>query len=356
MMKKKKIIGILLGLALIAVFVFQLLSNKKTAEEKVYHFDKEEPIGVEIQKIVKDTLDNELFYTGIFEANRETKISAEVQGRVNHLLVDLGNVVKKGDILIKLDNSLLQLQLQSINIQIEGLESDVARYTILSQSDAIQAVQLEKAILGLKSAKVQKQTLIEQINKSIIRAPFNGIIASKFTEVGAFAAPGIPLLQIIDIDLLKFTINISEKELSQFKLNNSYAISIDAFPDKILDGKVDMIGSKANMASSFPVQFVVKNLEEQFIKAGMFGKVSNNSIELNKPDAKVFSIPSSAIIGNADQAQVYLVKNGKATLKNIQISNKVQNKSIVSEGLNDGDTLIVNGLINLFEGANVAFK
>ena len=67
-------------------------------------------------------------------------------------------MVSKGQPLIQLDNSLLKLQLQTIEVQIEGLEADVNRYTILAKADAIQGVQLEKAELGLKSAKVQKAT------------------------------------------------------------------------------------------------------------------------------------------------------------------------------------------------------
>ena len=121
-------------------------------------------------------------------------------------------MVNKGQTLIQLDNSLLKLQLQTIEVQIEGLEADVNRYTILAKADAIQGVQLEKAELGLKSAKVQKATLLEQISKTTIRAPFSGVVTAKLSEEGAFAAPGVPLLQITDITTLKFTVNVPEKD------------------------------------------------------------------------------------------------------------------------------------------------
>ena len=93
-----------------------------------------------------------------------------------------------------MDNSLLKLQLQTVEVQIEGLQDDVNRYTILTEADAVQGVQLEKAKLGLKSAKVQKATLQEQINKTTIKAPFSGVVTAKLSEIGAFAAPGVPLL------------------------------------------------------------------------------------------------------------------------------------------------------------------
>jgi len=264
-------------------------------------------------------------------------------------LVDVGSVVNKGKALIHLDNSLLKLQLQTIGVQIEGLETDVKRYTILANADAIQGVQLEKAELGLKSAKVQRATLLEQINKATIKAPFDGIVTAKLSEEGAFAAPGIPLLQITDITRLKFTVNIPENDLRQFKLNQTYLITTDAYSEISLIGKASMIGSKANMGSSFPIQFVVNNTSDLKIKSGMFGKVHLKS----KTQEKVIIIPASAIVGTANQQQVYLIKNGKSVLQNVIILKKIQNKAIVSSGLKDGDVIVTNGFINLFDGANV---
>ncbi|MBK9801246.1 MAG: hypothetical protein IPP56_16500 [Bacteroidetes bacterium] len=66
----------------------------------------------------------------------------------------------------------------------------------MAKADAIQGVQLEKSVLGLKSAKVQKATLIEQINKPLSKHLYNGVVTAKLSEEGAFAAPGVPLLQI----------------------------------------------------------------------------------------------------------------------------------------------------------------
>ncbi len=349
---KKTIIYIGVALALIALVVFQLRSNKETTVKRVYHYDKEQAINVQTITLKFESVNNDISYTGTFESNKETKVSAEIQGKINSVLVDLGSVVKKGQSLIQLDNSLLKLQLQTAEIQIEGLENDVKRYTVLAKADAIQGVQLEKTILGLKSAKVQKATLIEQINKTNIVAPFSGIVTAKLTEEGAFAAPGIPLLQITDISQLKFTINVPEQELSQFETNQQYAITADAYPQTVLSGKVTMTGSKANMGNSFPVQFLVNNTTDLKIKSGMFGEVQMK----NDGVGQHIIIPASSIIGTNIQPQVYIVKNGNAKLQDITISSRFQNKVLVSNGLTEGDVIITNGFINLFDEANVTFK
>jgi membrane fusion protein (multidrug efflux system) len=348
----KKIIYIVVALALIAIVIIRLKSNKETTVNRVYQYDKEQAINVRAITLKLESVKNDISYAGTFEPNKETKISADIQGKINSVLVDVGSIVRKGQALVQLDNSLLKLQVQSADIQVEGLDADVKRYTILANADAIQDIQREKADLGLKSAKVQRATLLEQINKTSIVAPFSGIVTAKLTEEGAFAAPGISLLQITDISILKFTVNVPEDELSQFKTNQIYSLAADVYPETLLSGKVIMTGSKANMGNSFPVQFSVNNTADLKIKSGMFGKVQLK----NDSEGEHIIIPASSIIGTNIQPQVYTVKNGKAILQNVTISTRFQNKVLVSSGLTAGDVIITNGFINLFDGANVSIS
>jgi RND family efflux transporter MFP subunit len=354
---KKTIIYIVVAVALIAITVFQLKKNKETTVNRVYQYDKAQAINVQAITLKFESAKNNISYSGTFEPNKETRISADIQGKINAVLVDVGSAVTKGQALVQLDNSLLKLQLQTVEIQIEGLEADVKRYTVLADADAIQGVQLEKTVLALKSAHVQKATITEQISKTTITAPFSGIVTAKLTEEGAFAAPGIPLLQITDISILKFTVNVPEQELRQFEANQQYALSADAYPEIVLSGNVTMTGSKANMGNSFPVQFSVNNTAGLKIKSGMFGKVllMANGMK-NDSEQKSIIIPASAIVGTNIQPQVYLIKNGKAILQNINTSNRFQNKVEVSGGLTEGDVIITNGFINLFDGANVSIS
>ena len=385
-MNWKKIIGIVAGFAIVALVVLKLKNNKEVTQSKVYQYEKEKAIHVQADTLQNEYVNAEFSYSGTFEPNKETKISAELQGKINIIFVDAGAYVHKGQKLIQLDNTLLRhqlylidvqiqnaktesnVQLQANQIQLNAVQLDVERYKVLAQADAIQGVQLEKAEqqletaknqriallqqANLKSAEAQRKSIVEQINKTVIYSPFNGVVTAKLAEIGSFAAPSIPILQITDIQNLKFTVNIPETELRQFQLNNSYSISSDAYPEISLIGKATMIGSKANMGSSFPVQFSVNNTSDLKIKSGMFGKLNMR----NANQEKSIIIPTSAIVGSANQPQVYLVKNGKSSLQNITILKKIQNKAVVSSGLNDSDVIVTNGFINLFDGANIIVK
>lgn len=350
--KLKKVLFILIPLVISTLVILKLKINKEISKDKIYQYDPETAISVQVDTIKLKNIADDNSFIGTFEPDKETKISAEVQGKISKMLVDIGSYVSKGQALIRLDHSLLNLQLQTVEVQIEGLEDDVKRYTALTQANAVQGIQLEKADLGLRAAKMQRATLLEQINKTTIRAPFNGIVTAKLNEEGGFAAPGIPLLQITDITNLKFTINVPEHSLNTFQLNQRYSITAESYPDLKLSGKVIMIGSKADMGNSFPIHFQVSNTDNLDIKSGMFGKISSKGMEA----VKGIVIPSASIVEEEGLKKVYLAKKDKAVLQNITVEKIIGNHALISEGLEEGDLVITSGFINLSENKNILIK
>lgn len=345
----KYILNILILLALIALIVIKLKGNKEIVEERVFHFDKEHPINVHTKIVGAESSGEDYLITGNFMPNKDAKINAEMQGKITSLKVDVGSRVKKGQLLMKLDDSLLKLQLSALDVKIEGLQVDIDRFRILTEADAIQGIKLEKAELGLKTARANRETILEKIKKAAVYAPFSGIVTMKMTEVGSFAAPGMPLLQLTDINRLKFTVNVPENDVARFKLGKTHSIKVDAFPSLNLKGKTTMIGSKGNRGNSYPVQFEVQNTPDKKIKSGMFGKL----VLQDTGSGESIVIPASAVVGSNVKPQVYLVSGGKAILHDIVIAKRIGNKAVVDSGLKSGDKIATSGFINLFDGANV---
>jgi hypothetical protein len=110
-----------------------------------------------------------------------------------------------------------------------------------------------------------------------------------------------------------------------------------------------MVGSRGNAGNSFPVEIIISNTAKQEIKAGMFGELKMKT----EAGQTGILISAGAILGSDLSPQVYLVKDGKAVLQNIQIGKRLQDQVLVSSGLREGDVLIIGGQINVFEGANV---
>lgn len=348
----KYIINILILLALVALIVLKLKGNKEIVDDRVFHFNREQPIHVLTSTLSLQSASEADQITGNFMPNRNTQVNSEMQGKIVSIRFEEGDRIRKGQVLIQLDKSMLELQLQALDVKVEGLNTDIQRFRTLVEADAIQAVKLEKAELGLKATNAQRQTILEQIKKTTVYAPFSGVVIKKMAEIGSFAAPGRPLLLMSDIDRLKFTVTVPESELGQFKLKNTYPITVDAYPDLKITGKAIMIASQGNGSNTYPVQFEVKNTKDQKIKAGMFGKLVMHETTGDKS----IIIPASAIAGSNKAPKVYLVKDGKAVLHAIVISRRFGDKAVVASGLAEGDQIVTSGFINLYDGANIATK
>lgn len=349
---KRWIIITLAGALLAAATVYQLRRNKEAAADRVFQLDTERPVGVTTTVVgLVDTLPG-VVHTGVFTANRVSKLSADYQGKINEVMCDVGSMVQKGQSLIQLDNELLLLQLKNAEIQIEGLEADVERYRVLAVADAIQGIQLEKTELALRTAKVQEQIVAEQIRKTTIKAPFSGVVTARYADAGAFAGPGTPLLQLTDLSVLRFVVNVAEDQLDHFKPGAPYRVSVDAFPEVLLQGEVRMIGSVADQGKRFPVEILVRNTPDLKLRDGMYGKVTS----VPTGNTKGLLISSSSIVGTSLDPMVYVVRSGKAKLQPVRIAARSDDGLLISEGLSEGDTIVSGGFINLFDGASIIVK
>ena len=349
---KRRWVIIALSVAVVALVFVRLAHNKRTAESLVYQYNSEQPVSVAVDTMRLEPLGEARSYVGLFEPDRESKVSAEVQGKIAEVLVNVGSHVSQGQPLVQLDHALLRLQLQGVEVQISGLQSDVDRYTVLAKADAVQGVQLEKAELGLRAAQVQRATLQEQIAKTTIRAPFAGIITAKFNEAGAFAAPGVPLVQLTDIATLRFTVSVPEADITGFKEGQIWRVTAAALPGIPLEGTVVLVGAKADPANNYPVQLRVKNTAGGHIRAGMFGRVYLHEGERKNG----VLLATSAVMMEEGRAEVYVVKDGKAARHAVSTGTHVGDRLEITHGLAPGDVVVTAGFIDLRDGANVVVQ
>jgi RND family efflux transporter MFP subunit len=343
----KRVIGILVLLGIFAIIIIQLKTNKTVSESRVYNYDKEVPIIVHAQKVERQTVATKKSFTGTFESFNEVKVNADIQGNIVKMFVKEGDHLKKGQPLLKIDDQMLRLKLKAVNAQIKGLEKDVERYKKLTEKDAIPAVKLEKTLIGLETAQAEQAVLKEQISKTTVKAPFNGVVTQQFCEVGSFALPAKPLFEISNLKQLKFRIYVTENDVELFK-EQQYSVISDISPNDTLNGKLLYTSSKGNMGNSFTVEFTIEPKDSKNLKSKMFG-----SVIVNNKNSNDILIPSKCIIGSDINPKVYLIKNEKAVITPINISGRDGDFISVKSGIKDGDILITGGFINLFENANV---
>ena len=271
MNKKSKFTTFIALILVVLIVVVKIKTNKQQVQRDIYVAPPPSTQSTTQDSALSPSADD-FRINGVFQPWQEAKISAEIQAKIVRINVDVGSSVRAGQVLVQQDNSLLKLQLQGVQTQIDALEKDAERLRILHESQAIPGHQLDQLTLKLKSAQNQKAVLEEQIHKTTIRAPFAGIISHKMAEIGAFAAPGMPLVQIIDISQLRLQASGSEAHLSKFKLGDSHKITVDAYPESEFSGELIVISPRATPANQFPMQWKFQNRDAQ-LKAGMFAQV-----------------------------------------------------------------------------------
>lgn len=347
-MNKRVIIISIGAIALIGLTVMKLKSNKAEVENKIYIHDMEAAILVEATQPTQHTFESSFSFLGTFEPFRQNTIGSDANGKVIKLNVEEGDKVSQGQVLAKVDDEMLQLQLQNVEVSIEGQKNDDSRYSTLVKENAIAEVQVEKTKLGLKSAEIQKKQIQKQLKSTNITAPFSGVVTKKMVDLGSVIGAGSPIVEITDISNLKLTVNVPERDILKFKLNQTVKVSADIYGKKEFTGKVTNVSVQADKSHNFKVQITVKNANQELM-AGMYGSVTLE----NSKSVTALSIPRKALVGSSKNPQVYVIKNGKSILTSFNAGTSDGEFIEVIDGISENDQIIIKGQVNLQNNSNV---
>lgn len=350
-MNKRLIIIALVAVVLVGLTVMKLLSNKEAVEKKIYIHDMEAAILVKDVTPSTHTFASAFSFLGTFEPFRQNTIGSDAQGKIIRLNVEEGDKVSQGQVLAKIDDEMLQLQLDNAEVSLEGQKNDDIRYTNLAKDNAVAGVQVEKTKLGLRSAEIQKKQIQKQLRSTNITAPFSGVITKKMVDLGSVIGAGSPLFEITDISSLKLTVSVPERDIMKFKLGQSVDIKVDIYGDRSFTGKVSNISVQADKSHNFKVQITVQNTQRELM-AGMYGSASLT----NTKSITALSIPRKALIGSSKNPQVYVIRNGKAILTSFNAGTSDGEYIEVISGLSKTDRIVVKGQVNLQNNSNVKTK
>lgn len=347
-MNKRIIIIGISAVVLVGLTVMKLMSNKQAVEKKIYIHDMEAAVLVEATLPSMHTFESSFSFLGTFEPVRQNTIGSDANGKIIKLNVEEGDKVSQGQIIAKVDDEMLQLQLQNAEVSIEGQKNDDNRYSNLAKDNAVPGVQVEKTKLGLRSAEIQKRQIQKQLKSTNITAPFSGVITKKMVDLGSVIGAGSPLVEITDISSLKLTVSVPERDILKFKLNQAVSVSADIYGKRMFDGKVTNVSVQADKSHNFKVQITVKNAQQELM-AGMYGSVSLN----NSKSITALSVPRKALVGSSKNPQVYVIRNGKSILTSFNAGTSDGDFIEVIDGLSKSDQIITKGQVNLQNNSNV---
>jgi RND family efflux transporter MFP subunit len=348
-MKKLKLAGI--GILLTGVVIFILFNNRAKIQAKTSD-DKIDSYPVITSVVQKSNVESSLNLVGTITANNDVAVVSEAAGKVKAVYAKTGDYKPAGSVLFQLDDELLEAALKTAEVNYEKTKKDYERFKALHEDRSVTDTQLEGARLAYMSAEAQYITARRQYNDTRIKAPISGVVTARLVDMGNFVGDKAVVANIVDISKLKVKLNVAEKDAFKLKTGDTVEITTDVYPDVTFKGKIESISAKGDESHTYPVEIVLPNNSKNPLKAGMFGRVTFDSIK--KSESLV--IPREALIGSVKDAKVFTVENGTAKLRKVTIGNAYEKNLEVLGGLNGGERIVVNGQNNLKDNDKVFIK
>lgn len=281
--------------------------------------------------------------TGVLTGNRESMIAARTGGQVISLLVEVGDHVKAGEPILKIDDELYGLEAERAKITFDKTKMDLDRTEKLHKQNSASDSELEGVRLMAKGAEVAYKMAEKTYHDATVKAPFSGVVAAKFTEVGQMISPGTPVVQLIDQANLKLTVQVPEESIRFIEVGAVAPVMIDALGITV-EAKVMSIGSKASGSSrTFPVE--VRFRGEDGIRPGMFARA-----EIEAGAIQSIVLPRVALLPDAGRNVVF-VANDKVAQKTIVSLLGQNGDKVAVSGLTEGTVVVTTGNQLLSNGA-----
>jgi RND family efflux transporter MFP subunit len=351
----KRVIIIIVAIVVALGAIAYVLSNNKKKNEAKTAFIAEGggAVAVRIATVEKKVVDLDFVANGNFVPKQELILKAENAGRITKIFVDEGDRVTKGQVLARVDAEIINTDKETAEANYQNALRDEARYQSSYQTGGVTQQQLDQAKLTTQNAKLRLQASQRKVSDANIKSPINGIINKKLIEVGAFVnTQGTDLFEIVDVSKLKLRVNVNESQVANLKLNDKIDIKSSVFPTEKFNGKVTFIAAKADPTLNFPVDIEVDNNTAKSLKAGMYGTAVFNFPK----QAPSILIPRTAFVGSVSSNQIFILDKANNTSKIRKVvAGRILGDSVeILEGLNEGETVITSGQINLTDGTPVS--
>ncbi len=306
------------------------------------------PSLVEVQVIKPQPLNRKINVTGSIIANEEIELRSEATGKVTGIFFSEGSNVSKGQLLVKINDSDLQAQLKKLVLQDTLLSRDEFRKKSLLEMNAISVEEYDNTFTQLQGVRAEIKYLSAQIEKTEIRAPFNGTIGLRNISEGGFVNPSFLIATMQQINPVKIEFSVPER-YREFLKNGTEIFFTVTGNDEKFTGTVYAIESKIDPVTRTVKVRAKSNNDKGMLIPGAFAKVE---LILEKVENAIV-IPAQAVIPEMQGQKVFLVKDGKAKSTPVELGIRTDADTEIISGIASGDTLAVTGLLQLREGASV---
>jgi len=332
------------------------------------------PMTVELAQVARASIDQEITVVGNLIGDATVTVVPRVAGRLQDISVRLGDRVRRGQRLAKIEDfeiveqvkqaeaagevSLatirqreadLQLSLTSVERSRNLYQRQLLPKQTLDDNEAryqASVAQLDLARAQNNQSKARLDELRINLANTIITSPVNGFVARRAADPGAFVSQNAPIADVVDITSVRLVANIVEKDLTRLVTGNSTTVEVDAFPGETFLGRIARVSPVLDPATrTAAIEIEIPNTDFR-LKPGMYARVR---IKTNtKKDAMV--VPATALVDLGGRRGVFVPLNNNAAFRMVQVGVEQLNQVEILSGLAEGDTVITTGSGSLRDG------
>ncbi len=305
----------------------------------------EEFPSVSVEQVFVQKVPQISTYTSTVQPYVKNNIVPQTAGRITKVNVEIGDRVKKGQILAEIDKA----QLQQAQLQLHNAEVEFERLKALYEAGGLSKSDLDAIELQYNVAKTQVDNLLEN---TVLRSPINGVITARNYDAGDMYAMSAPIFTVEQIKPVKLLVGISESDYAKVKKGTRVTIKAEAFPDLTFDGRVERIYPTIDPSTrTFTAEVVVPN-NYSTLRPGMFVRVS-----INFGTNRNVVIPDVAVVkqqGSGERFVYVLNEDGTVSYQKVELGRRIDAEYEVLSGLADSAMVVTGGQIRLKDGIKVS--
>ncbi len=320
-----------------------------------------DPIAVPVEVAVPIVGDMQAVYTGTasITADRTAIVMPKVRGEVRQVLAEEGDRVRAGQVLARLDGDQLRLEAAQAEANLRKLERDFQRNIELQKSGLVSVTSFDNLKYELDAARATYGLTRLQLSYTEIRSPINGVVVNRAAVMrvgntiapigGVIASADSAAFVVSDFGSLVLTVGVPEGELPKLAVAQNAEVTVDAVPGRRFDARIGLITPRVDPATgTFPVKVEIDDPDGQ-LRPGMFARVSI----VYESKANALKIPRSAFLENDGPPAVFVVVDGKAEQRQLELGLLNGSYVEVLSGVTATDQVIVVGQSGLKNGTLV---
>lgn len=305
-----------------------------------------EKVKVKVETVSVQDVEQLSEFTATVEANIKNNIAPQTPFRIEKIFAEVGDHVKAGQLLAKMDaTSLKQAKIQLDNQEIEFKRIDEL-YKVGGASKS--AWDAQKT-----SLEVARETYKNLEENTQLLSPISGIVTARNYDSGDMYSGGNPIYTVEEIRPVKLMVNVSESLFTKVKKGHEVDIRLDVYGDEVFKGKVNLVYPTIDPATrTFPVEIKIANSDER-VRPGMFARVTMSFGHMDHVVAPDRSIVKQS---GAGDRYTYVCKDGKVSYQKVELGRRMGDKYEIISGVEDGDQVVITGQSRLTNGMEVEIE